>query len=130
MYRLTTEYLFQEITLWRKGDKAIKSHSSPHVPNHLVSGEGGPKGTEPPRASRDNSAFEDFQREDEGEGEGDGRGDRMGEDDEGEETGSGKKDSPLEEDKPGQEETIPALPEEHSDEPLPPQDNALSALPP
>uniref|UniRef100_A0A8D8XGD1 Vacuolar protein sorting-associated protein 26 n=1 Tax=Cacopsylla melanoneura TaxID=428564 RepID=A0A8D8XGD1_9HEMI len=44
----------QEITLWRKGEKSHKggvsvSHS-PHVPRHLVSGEGGPKGSEePPR---------------------------------------------------------------------------------
>ncbi|XP_014291498.1 vacuolar protein sorting-associated protein 26B-like isoform X1 [Halyomorpha halys] len=54
----------QEITLWRKGDKALKGHSSPHVPNHLVSGEGGPRGTEPPRPAPDNqSAFEDFQRD-------------------------------------------------------------------
>lgn len=54
----------QEITLWRKGDKALKGHSSPHVPNHLVSGEGGPRGTEPPRPVPDNqSAFEDFQRD-------------------------------------------------------------------
>lgn len=61
----------QEITLWRKGDKAIKAHSSPHVPNHLVSGEGGPRGTEPPRPSPDSqSAFEDFQRDDEENNEG------------------------------------------------------------
>ncbi|KAK9500432.1 hypothetical protein O3M35_001697 [Rhynocoris fuscipes] len=58
----------QEITLWRKGDKSLKSHSgSPHVPNHLVSGEGGPKAAEPPRATPttpESPTFEDFQRED------------------------------------------------------------------
>ncbi|XP_014261776.1 vacuolar protein sorting-associated protein 26B-like isoform X2 [Cimex lectularius] len=57
----------QEITLWRKGEKSLKGHSSsPHVPNHLVSGEGGPKAAEPPRATPttpEASTFEDFQRE-------------------------------------------------------------------
>uniref|UniRef100_A0A0A9Y8E8 Vacuolar protein sorting-associated protein 26 n=1 Tax=Lygus hesperus TaxID=30085 RepID=A0A0A9Y8E8_LYGHE len=57
----------QEITLWRKVEKALK-HTSPHVPNHLVSGEGGPKAAEPPRATPttpETATFEDFQREEE-----------------------------------------------------------------
>lgn len=56
----------QEITLWRKVEKTLK-HTSPHVPNHLVSGEGGPKAAEPPRSTPttpETSTFEDFQRED------------------------------------------------------------------
>ncbi|BES98849.1 Vacuolar protein [Nesidiocoris tenuis] len=55
----------QEITLWRKADKGAKNQS-PHVPNHLVSGEGGPKAAEPPRATPttpETATFEDFQRE-------------------------------------------------------------------
>ncbi|KAF6202110.1 hypothetical protein GE061_004508, partial [Apolygus lucorum] len=54
-------------TLWRKVEKAVK-HTSPHVPNHLVSGEGGPKAAEPPRATPttpETATFEDFQREEE-----------------------------------------------------------------
>lgn len=98
----------QEITLWRKGDKAIKSHSSPHVPNHLVSGEGGPKGTEPPRPSPDSqSAFEDFQREEE------------------EPTETNNKESPFQETKSPSEEEAPFPPiiEQRQDEPpLPTED--------
>ncbi|CAH0772598.1 unnamed protein product [Bemisia tabaci] len=36
----------QEITLWRKGEKA-HSQATNHQPSHLVSKEGGPKGSEP-----------------------------------------------------------------------------------
>lgn len=63
-------YKQQEITLWRKGEKTIKSHISPHVPNHLVASEGGPKAAEPPRPTPTTPPdpalgphFEDLQRE-------------------------------------------------------------------
>ena len=48
-------------------EKALK-HTSPHVPNHLVSGEGGPKAAEPHRATPttpETATFEDFQRDEE-----------------------------------------------------------------
>uniref|UniRef100_A0A1B6L663 Vacuolar protein sorting-associated protein 26 n=1 Tax=Graphocephala atropunctata TaxID=36148 RepID=A0A1B6L663_9HEMI len=60
----------QEITLWRKGEKAYKAgHApSPHVPSHLVSGEGGPRGSEPIVQSQtppSTAPIEDMKREDE-----------------------------------------------------------------
>ncbi|XP_075228712.1 vacuolar protein sorting 26 [Lycorma delicatula] len=57
----------QEITLWRKGEKSHKAgHTpSPHVPSHLVSGEGGPRGSEVPHQVNTSSApVEDMKRED------------------------------------------------------------------
>ncbi|RZF46896.1 hypothetical protein LSTR_LSTR014268 [Laodelphax striatellus] len=63
----------QEITLWRKGEKAHKGaggHTpSPHVPSHLVSAEGGPQGSEsmirdPPPDSAPKAPVEDMTRED------------------------------------------------------------------
>lgn len=62
-------YFLQEITLWRKGEKAYKAGlaPSPHVPTHLVSSEGGPRGSEPILQSPPPSTapIEDMKREDE-----------------------------------------------------------------